>query len=488
MTKNDVFKKSVSGGKWVTFSIVFQKVIGFLSFLVLARILSPEHYGSMAVATIAVGFLDVIFQPSFEMALSQKRETDKNMLNVVWTLNVLRGFLLGIIVYFVAPYIADFFKVPEDLNLIRATALFVVIRGFINIGQLFFFYDFDFRKVFILESSGQVFYIIVTLLVALTFEPSQWALYFGQLAVSICTVTASFALSHYRPRFSLDFAKIRKLLSYSKWIAGQNILAYLSNILDSVFLARLLSKESVGFYTKAKDLSIIPSSYLYQVLYKVGFAVYAKIQKSEDMVRSSFLKTFDIAAMISLPFLLVIFAYGFEIINFLFGAKWVAMVVPLQLLTLAMTFRSFIHAMYPVFDGIGRPKIRFNLMLVQFFVSLVTLFLLAPKYDLIGVAISVIIAYAVSFIIGISYILKVVKVKLINILPTFYVAVLPTLLCYFLVKMQKIYLPLDLYSSIAAAALLPLLYFATLIATGRLIGHDSYKIVLNVAKKAIGKN
>lgn len=478
MQRSDLFKKSATGGRWATLGIIIQKSIGFLSFLVLSRILSPEHYGSMATAMMVIAFLDIFSMSALESALLHRREEDKDMLNIVWTLNVLRGIFFSILIYFSAPFIVEFFKFPAYLNLVRATAFLVFIRACLNIGLIFLSYELNFYKIFIKDISEQVVYIVVTLIAILIFKPSVWILFAGQVALSGTAFVSSFILSGYRPRLNFNFKKIKSLLSYSKWMWGQNILSYFSNMLDSIFLARLLAKDSLGLYVKSRDLSTIPSSYLYQVIYKVGFPVYSKIQNSAELVKKSFIKTFEIAAILSLPFFLVILAYGFEIINFLFGLKWIGMTFPLQLLSIAMIFKSFTFIMYPLFDGTGRPGLRFKLMLCQFFVFIASLFILTPKYGMVGAAVSVNIASFTSFILGFFYIIRNFKISLRDIFSSFIASFLPALFCYFFVKLQKLFLPLGLYESIIAAALLPIIYFALLIIISKLIGNNSYKTIL----------
>ena len=319
MANEDILKKALRASQWLTLGIVIQRVFGILSFLTIARLLEPSHYGVMAMVGIIVNLLDTFLSPSFGQALIQKKEITRKELDQVWSLSVYRGIILSIIIFIAAPYIEPFFNVPGLTNLLRFSSIFILIQGFCNVGQTYVFRELAFEKILLRDLIGIIIQFIVTLIWALFISTSAWALAVGTFAMYLSTCIATFFISSYRPRLVFSFPGVKHLVSYSKWVVGQNMINYFTSIIDTIFIARVLDAGSIGLYSKSKDLALIPSSYIYDISYRVGLSAYAKIQGSLDMVRDSFIKTLDVALITSLIFTAVIVGYGHEFIQLLFG-------------------------------------------------------------------------------------------------------------------------------------------------------------------------
>lgn len=474
---NDVLKRTIRGSKWVTIGIFIQKIFGILSFLTVARLLEPAHYGMMAMVAIIANLLDTFLSPSFGQALIQKKEIDRKVLDQVWSLGVYRAIILSVIIFIAAPYIEPFFNVPGLTNLLRFSSTFILIQGFANVGQTFIFRELAFEKILLRDVIGMIIQFSVTLIWAIV-SPSAWALAAGTFAMYFSTCIVTFFINSYRPKFVFSFPKIRQLIGYSKWVVGQNIINYFSSIIDTVFIARILDASSIGLYTKSKDLSAIPSSYIYQITYKVGLSAYAKIQGSLDMVRDSFIKTLDFALIISLIFSAATIGYGLEYIQFLLGDKWISIYEILKLLSVGMIFRSIYYVTFPVFDGVGMPKFRFLTLLIQLISSIVLIYIFRYQ-GLSGISIAIVISMFITAICSIFMIIIFIKIPLIKILQSFTVTLLPFIITCLAIYAQKIYLPIGIYLSLVAACFTPVLYFCLLVLFGKIFHHSPHKFLMS---------
>lgn len=478
--KEDIIQKSIRGSKWVTVGIFIQKIFGILSFLTIARLLDPSHYGVMAVVGIIINLLDIFLSPSFGQALIQKKEVDPKILNQVWSLSVYRGIILSIIIFLVAPYIQQFFNIPGLTDVLRFATSFILIQGFGNVGLTYIFRDLAFEKILLRDVVGMFIQFIVTLTWALI-SPSVWALAVGSFAMYLSTCIITFFISDYRPKFVFSFSQIKKLIGYSKWVIGQNVINYFSSIVDTLLIARVLDATKVGLYTKSKDIAIIPSSYLYQITYKVGLSAYAKIQNSMDIVRDSFIKTLDFALIISLIFTLVILGYGYEYIEVFLGAKWVSIFDILKLLSIGMIFRSVYFTSFPVFDGIGKPKLKFLSLMVQLLSALICIYIF--RYEGVqGIAIAIVISMFITSLSSLFMMVVFIKIPILKILRSLVVSATPFVCVAILIYFQKIYLPFGLFTSLIAGVLVPIIYFAILVVVGKAFAYTPHEFVLKTVK------
>jgi O-antigen/teichoic acid export membrane protein len=478
--------KAVRGGKWMFLNIFVQKFFTFFIFLVLSRQLSPEDFGIMAVVLLVINTIDNLSVVSFERAITQRKDgISRHYLDPAWTFNMLRGIGLYVLIFVAAPWLGLFFQSNAAVPLIRAGALLLFIESISNIGQIMYFRALEFKKVFIRDFIGQIAQLTVSLVWAYV-HPSVYALLAGHLARTIAVTASTFYLSDYRPRISFAFRRLRDLVGYSKWVTAQGFSSYLMSIVDNTFVGHLLGPASLAYYSKALSMSSLVSSQLFNVIYRVGFPAYVRVQDQLEKVRVGFLKSLDLAFVMSLPFLLFIWLFGDKLVVILFGTQWVSMVMPLKILTIAATFGAFINITLPVFEGIGKPRIRVELDVLRL-VSMVPLLIwFVPLYGMNGASWAVTISFAITLVYTAIKLRSIIAFMWHDIWPAIVTALVPTLLVagsiYFF---QNIILSAHRNPFLGWMVILSLEYGLLMLLTGYLIKRGPYKTVLHIARVLI---
>ncbi|MBU1019243.1 MAG: lipopolysaccharide biosynthesis protein [Patescibacteria group bacterium] len=411
-----VFEKTVDGGKWITIGIVVQRVINLVTFVTLARILAPETYGIMIAATLMVGVISTLFEPGFGTVFLQEKENVTKYLNAAWTFEIVKGLILGLLMCAISPFIAKFFQIEGYELVICFGGLLLFLQGAANIGQFFIFKEIQLKKIFIRDLVQQLSYLVVAL-TWVAFNPTVWALVAGNVASYASGTIMSYVIHPYRPKLDFRLRKLGKLFKKTKWVIGTNTLNYISNIIDTTFLGHLLGPANMGVYSKARDISIIPSSYLNQLTMKAGFPAMAKIQDELGKVRDGFFKMIDVTLLISIPFLAVLIFEADRIVPLFLGEKWVDMVIPLKLLAIAMTIKGVTNIANPIFYGLGEFSMRFKTVLVQVLVMAVSLLYAVPKYGLKGAGYAVIGSFVIVFIYTFMKLIPLIKINILKTIP-----------------------------------------------------------------------
>lgn len=474
MEEAGTLKKSIEGGKWVFINSVSQKIIGFLSFLILARLLAPTDFGMLAILLIVPNFIILISATGFEAALIQKKEDPIPYLNPIWTFNVLKSSVMFLVIFFAAPLIASFFRIQEALLAVRLSGLIVLISGTANIAQLFFFKNIDFKKVFIRDTAGSIAYNLVTLTLAI-FYRSFWPLFWGTVALHLFSASSIYFLHEFRPRFDFKFKKLLVLTHYSKWIYGQNLINRISLTIENTLIARLLGAVEVGLFTRAKSLASMPTAPFYNIVDRVAFPAYVLIQDSYEKIRDGFIKSLDILFFISIPIAFLLIEYGYRIIFILLGPKWTEMDVLLKFIAVAFAFGAFTSSAMPVFNAIGKPQIKYWIMFVNLTVLSASLFLLIPIYGVLGAAIGTLLASVITSFISTLVLARVIAVKLTDMAKTFLV---PSAVSVAVLAIGRL---IFRYSGVltdvefvAVISLLGILYFASIAGAGKFFGLGPY--------------
>ncbi len=465
---SDVLLSAVDAGKWSLAGLVAQKIIGLGTFFVLARLLAPEDYGVITVVLMLVGILDTLSVPGFEKALIQKKGEIGKYLDVFWTFNLLRAFLIFLLIFLLAPFVGKFFHItdPAALVVLRLAGLIILLQAVSNLGNLFFFKELDFKKVFIRDVAGQIAFVSVAIGWAL-FSPSVWALFLGYLAQNGASTLAQYWLSGHRPRLSFYFRRLHDLAAYGAWAMGQNVVSQANSILETAIVGKFLGPSDLGLYSRATSIASLPSSALFSVIYKVGFPAYSRAQDSRERVIGGFLKSFDIAFLTMVPFLILILFAAQDLVQILLGEKWLGMVAAMKILVIALTLEGFSNITYPLLEGIGRPDLRFKLASLQLITALPLLFWLS-RYGLPWAALAVLLTSALIFLVSASWAFYHLRPSLARVLsPIFSVL---------LALVPPVLLALPFYSFFREAgdvyfllflALLGLMYFAVLLFLGR---------------------
>ena len=210
-------RRVVKGGVWVFALRITQQIFYLIRLIILARILAPHDFGLLGIAMLTMMTLETFSQTGFQAALIQKKENIDAYLNSAWTVGIIRGFILFIILYFIAPYISIFFKTPQAEPIIRVIGFSFLIQAFTNIGVIYFQKELEFNKQFVYKLTGTLADFVVAVSAALLLR-SVWALVFGLLAGNATRLVVSYFIHPYRPHINFDMGKAKELFGFGKWV------------------------------------------------------------------------------------------------------------------------------------------------------------------------------------------------------------------------------------------------------------------------------
>jgi O-antigen/teichoic acid export membrane protein len=383
-------QKVVKGGFWVFFLKIVSRGFSLIRLIILARILSPSDFGLMGIALLTMSTLETFSQTGFQQALIQKKEDIKSYLDSSWTVLILRGFILFTILYFIAPYAAIFFKVPEAKSIIRVIGFAILFKAFTNIGVIYFQKELEFRKQFIYQFSGTLADFIVAITAVLILR-NVWALVLGLLAGNIVRCFVSYLVHPYRPHLSKDLGKAKELFGFGKWILGSSILIFLITQGDDIFVGKILGTTALGFYQLAYRISNMPATEITHVISQVTFPAYSKLQDNIPKLREAYLKILQVTAFLSFPIAGLIFVLAPDFTKIFLGEKWMPMVPAMQALCIFGVTRSIGATMGPILNSVGRPKIQTKVSSFQLITMVMIIYPLTIQWGILGASLAVVI-------------------------------------------------------------------------------------------------
>ncbi|MDP8299337.1 MAG: lipopolysaccharide biosynthesis protein [Candidatus Tantalella remota] len=452
-------RRAARGGIWVFVGKFSHRFLGIVRTIVLARLLSPDDFGLMGIAVLAINMLDTFSKTGFEAALIQKKEQVKAYLDTAWTVNLLRSFILFSILFFGAPLVAVFFKSPEALPVVRVLAFIELFMGAQNIGVIFFKKELSFDKSFLLEFSGLIANITVSLVLAFVLR-NVWALVYGALAGAVMTCVMSYAMHAYRPSLRLEKSKAFELFHFGKWLFVSSILVFLITQGDSAFIGRMLGITALGFYQMAYRLSNAPATEITNVISQVTFPVYAKIQGDIPRLREAYLKVLKMSMLISLPMAAFIFVLAPDFTRLFLGNKWMPMVATMRILVLWGVIRSISATAGPFFYAIGRPHIPTKVQFWQFVTLVITIYPFTHALGMAGTALAVVTAAVIPGIVAIYMVIIEIKCGLFAFLKPVMLPFSGALLMSFVMALTASFFPGFGYIYFFAIAIIGMIFYA----------------------------
>lgn len=341
-----------SGAFWMVALKFIERSIGFVSTVLLARLLVPADFGLVAMAMAVLSLLEVVGNFGFDQALIRQRRHDSSQLNTAWTLTVCHGFVSAAILLLVAPPAAAFFDEPRLESIVQVLAFAALVQGLENIGIVLYRKELEFKKDFAFFLGKKLLAFVVTVSLALWFR-SYWALVGGIVVSRVAGVVLSYMVHAYRPRFSFEAAP--DLFGFSKWILLNGLLDYFRVRSADFILGRFANASTLGLFRVSSELASLPTSELMFPVMRAAYPGYAKIAHDRSALKHAFLSVQAMVITLTLPAGVGIALLADPFVRILLGEKWLAAVPIVQIMAIYSALRVFRLTNNAIFNVLGVP-------------------------------------------------------------------------------------------------------------------------------------
>jgi lipopolysaccharide exporter len=308
------------------------RLIGLVSTLVLARLLVPEDFGIIAMASLVIALADVVFDLGVHVTLIQNRAPLQEHFDTAWTLALMQSAVAAVALFLCAPYAAQYFHEPRVENVIKVLGLALLTSGMENIGVVNFQKDMLFGKDFLFMFTKRFSGFTATLLCAWLLQ-SYWALVIGTVFGRVVGVACSFWMHPMRPRLSL--VRVREMLGVSQWLLARTTGVYLESQLHRMVVGRRDTAAMLGTYTMAGDISAMPSTELLMPINRVLFPAFVIVKENPEELKRVFLLAQSVQSLIAIPASAGLALVAPELIALMLGDKWLMAVPLVQIFALA---------------------------------------------------------------------------------------------------------------------------------------------------------
>ena len=336
----------VRGAAWMVSMRWSIRAIGLVNTVILARLLTPEDFGIVAMAMIVVGLLTELAETNVEIALIRNRNADRADYDSAWTMKILTGALITGGLFAAAPFAAGYFGDDWVEIVIQIVALRALILGFENIGVVDFRRNLQFGLDFRYGVFRRLSLFVIALGIAFALRDYR-ALAIAAPLSAVLTVGLSYYMSSYRPRFCVS--RLRGLWSFSQWLMVDHACRFISERVDQFVIGGLAGASRLGHYYMASEVSAMPTR---EVIVPAGRALiptFAKLAHDAAASRRAFVNVVGIQALYAFPAGFGMSVVAADLVPILLGAQWVGAVPFFQWLGIHAAFEAFILGLRPYF-------------------------------------------------------------------------------------------------------------------------------------------
>ena len=357
------------------------RLLGLISMLFLARLLTPADFGIVALAGLIIAVLDALTDFRFGMALVRRQDATDDEYHTAWTFNVMRGTAVAVLLIAGAPVFAGIFSEPRLVDVFRVLGVVAIIDGFQNIGTVQFTKDMRFDRDFILRIGQKISTFVISITLAFIWR-SYWALIAGMLAGSCARLLLSYAMHPFRPRFCIS--SWRSLFGFSIWLMGGEILALINQRLEQFLIGGFLSTPVVGVYNVAYEVAGMATGELVGPATQALFPGFSKIADDKVRLREAYEKSVQFVVAIGTPLGIGLALVSHEFIMLVLGSKWSDATLPLQVLSVMYSISLLAMASTSLLPAIGNTRTAFFVTLVQFTARIPVTALAVWQFGLMG--------------------------------------------------------------------------------------------------------
>lgn len=353
MGLDQVGKKVAVGAVWMVALRFLERGIGFISTLVLARLLVPADFGLVAMAMAVFAFVEMAGYFGFDLALLRDKDAPRSAFDSAWTLYVIHGTLAALLLLALAVPAARFFEEPRLTPVMLCLALVAFVQGFDNIGTVYFRKEFRFGAEFRFMLARKLVGFVATVGLALWWQ-NHWALIGGMAAQRAAATVLSYTMHPYRPRLALGHA--RALFGFSSWIVGARLLEYMKGRGPDFMIGRWLDSASLGLYKVAREIATLPSTELMVPILRAVFPGYAQHADDRARLAQSFLHTQGTILLCTLPVCVCLMLLAAPVQQALLGSHWAAAVPLIEICALYGAVSLPQLSSYSIFEVLGVPQ------------------------------------------------------------------------------------------------------------------------------------
>ena len=348
-------QQTVSGVAWTTVQRFATLFLAFVANLVLARLLSPDDFGCIALLMVFISLSQIFVDGGFGSALIQKKEPTQDDYSTIFYWNLLLAVLLYFLLFFLAPVIARYYEIPILKDILRVQGLIIILDSFGLVHKNNLRKTLQFKKISLIVLGANFIAVVVAITMAYN-GFGVWCLVAQQLLISGMTTALFWIFSRWKPTLVFSKKSFKELFGFGGFILLSNMIVTFTNEVQSLIMGKLYSARDVGLYSQGRKFESIMSNTASTVVNQVTFPIFSKFQDNLEQLRSILRRITKVMAFVVFPAMILVILIAKPAIVLMLTDKWVDCVPFFQILCIGGMAEALGDINYNAVAAIGKSK------------------------------------------------------------------------------------------------------------------------------------
>lgn len=332
--------KATVGVVWSAVDRYASQGIQFLISLVMARLLMPSDYGTIALLNVFLAICQTFIDSGFGLALMRKKDCTEQDFNTVFIFSTVVALLCYGVLWVIAPWIAQFYNQPILVPITRIVSLNVIINALANVPNARLSISLDFKK--------KAFVTLATVLISgclglwMAYSGfGLWSLVYQTLVAGAMKTLLLFGYAKWLPKLQFSKQSFNSLFAFGSKMLVSGIIGNIYNNLSSIVIGKFYTPSLLGLFGKASTLASYPSMQMTGVILNVAYPVLAKIQDDDEQLIAAYRRMLKMSTFVVFPLMAGLAVVAKPFVLCVLGEKWAEMIPLLQILCFAMMWDPF---------------------------------------------------------------------------------------------------------------------------------------------------
>ncbi|MGL5906301.1 MAG: lipopolysaccharide biosynthesis protein [Shewanella sp.] len=374
---SDLATKATKGLKWSALERFLTQGIQLLITLYLAKLLGPTTFGLVGMLAVFIAIANVFVDSGFTSALIRKTDRSESDFVTAFYYNIAMAAVCYLVIYFSAPFVANFYKLSELQTLLRVLGLTVLINAFTLIPRIKLNVAMDFKTQAKISVLSVLFSGPIAIILAIK-GFGAWALVAQSILNASCATLLFNFFAPWLPRACITKKSFNYLFSYGSKLLLSALLDVTYNNLYQMIIGKKFSPAMVGQFSQANQLASVPTSTLTGIIQRVTFPLFSQLQGDPDRMVNAYRKTLKLSALVIFPLIVGLGLIAKPLLTSLLGEQW-------QQAAEMLTVLCFGYMLYPIhainlnlLQVTGRSDLFLKLEVIKKIIGLIVLLLSIP--------------------------------------------------------------------------------------------------------------
>lgn len=325
---------------WKFADMISNKLILLVITILLARLITPEAYGIVALTTVFIAFSDIFIQNGFNIALIRKETVDEIDYSTVTTMSLVFTIFMYLIIFVTAPYAASFYKSPDLCLVLRIITILLFFKSIVSVIRAKGTRELQFKKIVILAFISNVSAGVIAVVLAYL-GWGIWALVAQQLLAGFLDMIIMILIFRWHLSLKISFSVVKGMFKFTAGVLGASFLDFFGNNVCSLVIGKSYSTKDLGYYNRANIFPETIGLNAYNSINSVLLPTLASVQSDRDAMKRVTRKVMSLTEYIILPMMFGLIGVANVLIPVLLTDKWVSS-IPL------MYFCCIYYAINPI--------------------------------------------------------------------------------------------------------------------------------------------